>query len=185
MPFSDSYLGLYCFRKCLVTWRHFLSQCWLVISRVFFHSREGKGSKAISLEMFMKVIIIYNALENITFKIKALSPRRWINNQRTGPPTLVDIICIPSLCDCCVMSLTSTMHYEYEIAWWRPWWKTVGQKYSEAQNWQGRWNLNLIYEMAIIKNIVWGKPMRYVVILLWKKQCVVNFSCFNLVTPCY
>ena len=60
---------------CLTAPSHYLHQCWLIISKVWWHSSEGNFTPDIS------AINHCNQLEKYSSKISIKSPRpQWVNN---------------------------------------------------------------------------------------------------------
>ena len=65
---------------CLTAPSHYLNQCWLIISKVHWHSSEGNFAKDTS------AINHYNQLENNFFQISIKSTwDPWVNNVALNP----------------------------------------------------------------------------------------------------
>ena len=77
MPYGNIDLGLYWLRwrlgACLMAPSHYLNQCWLIISKILWHSPQSNFTARV------QAAILYNEFENYTFKTSATSPcGQWV-----------------------------------------------------------------------------------------------------------
>ena len=69
---------------CLTAPSHYLNQCWLIISKVQWHSSEGNFTTETS------AINHKHYLEKYSFKISFKSPRGWWVNMTISCPSVID-----------------------------------------------------------------------------------------------